>query len=87
MSEIETDGAAGGDGANEINLPASNVKARYGGVSDMWIWRRLRDNSNFPSPVDIGGRRFWRLSELVAWERSRPMFVPRPRAPRDRNAA
>jgi len=24
----------------EKYLPASQVKARYGGVSDMWLWRR-----------------------------------------------
>jgi hypothetical protein len=37
----------------------------------MWIFRRLRDDSGFLRPIEISGRRFWKLSALVAWERSR----------------
>jgi predicted DNA-binding transcriptional regulator AlpA len=43
------------------------VRARYGDVSDMWLHRRLRD-SDFPKPLVINGRRFWRISDLEAWE-------------------
>ncbi len=56
------------DSANEKFLPASLVKARYS-VSDMWLWRRLADRSGFPHPITVSGRRFWRLTELVRWER------------------
>ena len=51
-------------------LTAAQVRARYGGVSDMWIWRRMNDASGFPRPLMLGGRRFWKLSDLVNWERS-----------------
>ena len=53
-------------------LPAAQVRERFGGVSDMWLHRRLQDKSGFPRPVYIGRLRFWRLSELVAWEEKLP---------------
>ena len=52
-------------------LTAALVKRRYGNCSDMWLWRRLHDLSGFPQPLSICGRRFWKLSALVAWERAR----------------
>ena len=57
--------------AETYYLGAKQVRRRYGDVSDMWIWRRLKDDSGFPRPIDISGRRFWKLDELIAWERRR----------------
>jgi len=52
-------------------LPAGAVRARYG-VSDMSLWRWLRDEAlGFPAPIRINRRRFWKLAELEAWEASR----------------
>jgi predicted DNA-binding transcriptional regulator AlpA len=54
-------------------IPTAEVKARYGGRSDMWIERRLKDpDSTFPKPYrfEDGRYRYWKLSELEAWERS-----------------
>jgi predicted DNA-binding transcriptional regulator AlpA len=54
-------------------LTIGQVKRRYGNVSDMWIWRRLRDHA-FPKPVRFGGPtsvRHWVLSDLERWERAR----------------
>jgi hypothetical protein len=45
------------------------LKQRYGNVSDMWLFQRLHDDSGFPQPLYIRGRRFWRLAELIKWER------------------
>lgn len=53
-------------------IPAGQVRKRFGGVSDMWIHRRLHDNSGFPRPLYIGRLRFWRLSELIEWEGTLP---------------
>ena len=51
-------------------LPVAKVRARYGGVSDMWLWRKLHGkDSDFPKPVYMGKRRFWRLGDLRAYER------------------
>jgi predicted DNA-binding transcriptional regulator AlpA len=59
------------DLAADCFLTAAQARARYGQCSDMWLWRRLHDDSGFPRPILINKRRLWRLSELVAWERSR----------------
>jgi predicted DNA-binding transcriptional regulator AlpA len=48
-------------------LNAAQVRRRYGGVSDMSIWRWLRDGG-FPQPLRISGRRFWLEADLTAWE-------------------
>jgi predicted DNA-binding transcriptional regulator AlpA len=55
------------------NNPSSfhQLRRRYG-VSDMSLWRWQKDQSlGFPKPLRINGRRFWKLSELEAWEVSR----------------
>jgi predicted DNA-binding transcriptional regulator AlpA len=53
-------------------LPASGVWNRYG-VTSMTLFRWLRDeNLGFPRPVYIGRFRFWRISELEAFEAARP---------------
>jgi len=52
-------------------LPASQVRIRYG-VSDMTLWRWLRNEQlNFPRPLRINGRRFWKRTDLESWEASR----------------
>jgi hypothetical protein len=57
--------------AADVFFTASQVRQRYGGCSEMWLWRRLHDDaSGFPLPTYINGRRFWRLGDLVAWEGS-----------------
>lgn len=54
----------------DMFLAARQVRERYGNASDMWLWRRERDKTtNFPKPIRINGRRFWRLSDLASWER------------------
>lgn len=58
---------------NESQLPedrlltASQTREYFGGVSHMWVLRRLEDDASFPRPVRIANRRFWRLAELRAW--------------------
>ena len=62
---------------SEIFLASRQVRERYGNASDMWLWRRERDKSSgFPAPIRINGRRFWRLSDLVAWEHSLEVALP-----------
>ncbi len=58
-------------GSAERFLPARRVWERYG-VTSMTLWRWLKDaDLKFPQPMRIGRLRYWRLSDLVAWERSR----------------
>jgi predicted DNA-binding transcriptional regulator AlpA len=56
---------------SDVFLTANQVRRRYGNVSDMWLYRREHDNSNFPKPLRVQGRRFWRIVDLRAWEESR----------------
>jgi hypothetical protein len=62
-------GGCASDPSNELFLTAAQTRRRYGDASDMWLWRRLHDDSGFPQPILINKRRFWRLSELIAWEK------------------
>jgi hypothetical protein len=58
---------------NDVYLDARAVRRRYGGRSDMSLYRWLRDPAlGFPAPIYIQKYRYWRLSDLLAWERSRP---------------
>jgi predicted DNA-binding transcriptional regulator AlpA len=51
-------------------LPAVQVQRRYG-VSDMTVWRWLKDpDMGFPQPYYFGRLRFWKLSALEQWERA-----------------
>ncbi|AJA66215.1 AlpA family phage regulatory protein [Bradyrhizobium japonicum] len=58
--------------ATDQYLNAKQVRERYGSVSNTWLFRRMRDAA-FPQPsTRLGGRtRFWLLSELLEWERSK----------------
>jgi predicted DNA-binding transcriptional regulator AlpA len=52
-------------------LSAPQVRKRYGGISDMCLWRWLRDQKlGFPQPLIIRKRRYWRTKKLEAWERA-----------------
>jgi hypothetical protein len=55
------------DGAVWVSAP--QVCDRYGGVSHMWLERVLKRDRTFPRPTKFGRIRFFKLEELVAWER------------------
>jgi hypothetical protein len=57
------------DSSDDVYLQTAQLRARYGGVSHMWVERRLAGDPDFPKPTYISKRRFWRLADLVAWER------------------
>jgi predicted DNA-binding transcriptional regulator AlpA len=67
------------DAADTIYLSAVQVRRRYGGVSDMTLWRWLRDETlAFPRPRWIQSRRFWDVAELAAWDAGRPVAARAP---------
>jgi predicted DNA-binding transcriptional regulator AlpA len=45
-------------------LTAPQVLERYGNVSEMWLWRRIKLDPSFPRPIVIHGRRFFDEQEL-----------------------
>jgi predicted DNA-binding transcriptional regulator AlpA len=66
------------DPAEDVFRTSAEVRHRYG-VSDMWIHRRLNDDSGFPQPIVINRRRFWKLSDFLAWERDQAAATRKPR--------
>jgi predicted DNA-binding transcriptional regulator AlpA len=66
--------------AQDVMLDAAKVLARYG-FTDRHL-RRLVVTQGYPSPIYVGERRRWWLSEVLAWEaanatRERPKTVRR----------
>ena len=53
---------------DEELLPAASTRNRYR-VSDMTLWRWENDpDLDFPKPIRINGRRYWRIADLQAFE-------------------
>lgn len=58
--------------ANGKKLTAAQVRARYGDISEMTLWRWSNDTAlDFPKPYSIRCRRYWSAAELDAWEAAR----------------
>jgi predicted DNA-binding transcriptional regulator AlpA len=56
-------------------LPARRVQDRYG-ICDRTLDRWIKDESvGFPKPIVVHRRRYWRVGELVAFERRRAAKV------------
>jgi predicted DNA-binding transcriptional regulator AlpA len=57
-------------GENERFLSFNQLSDRYGGVRQFSVWRWInkKPELGFPVPIKIGGRNFWRLSELQEFE-------------------
>jgi predicted DNA-binding transcriptional regulator AlpA len=50
-------------------LTANQVRQRFGGISDMTLWRWMRDQRvAFPAPLVINRRRYFRAAEIEAFE-------------------
>ena len=53
-------------------ITANDVRARYGNISAMTLSRWLKDERlEFPLPIRIHNLRYFRLADLVEWERRR----------------
>lgn len=49
-------------------IPARIVRDLCGGVADMTLWRWVNDpDLNFPKPLYIAKRRYWKEAEILAW--------------------
>jgi hypothetical protein len=60
-------------------MSASQLRVRYGGVSHMWIERRLASDPDFPKPEISDPQRLWRITTVEAYER---LCATRPRKQR-----
>jgi predicted DNA-binding transcriptional regulator AlpA len=61
----------------DVFFSSTSVRKRYDGVSHMWIEERLKSDPTFPRPMKVGNKRFWKLSELLEWERQQLKKRPR----------
>ena len=56
---------------NHNLISARTVREMLGNVSDMTIWRWLHDENykdlNFPKPITIATRRYWRRSNIESF--------------------
>ena len=53
-------------------VSSKRIRERYDDISDMTLWRWENDILlGFPKPIRINRRKYWRLSELISWERER----------------
>jgi predicted DNA-binding transcriptional regulator AlpA len=49
-------------------LTAGQVRDRFGGISDMTLWRWLNDERMaFPKPLVVRRRRLFREDEIARW--------------------
>jgi predicted DNA-binding transcriptional regulator AlpA len=56
----------------EVFLPARAVWERFG-VTSMSLHRWVNNQAlGFPAPIYIGRFRYWKLSDIQAWEATRP---------------
>lgn len=51
-------------------IGSPKVRNRYDDISDVTLESWIRDPAiDFPAPLTVNGRRYWRVSDLEAWER------------------
>ena len=53
-------------------MPARQIWERFGVTSRTLSRWLARDNLGFPRPMVVNGRRYWRLTEIEAWDRAQP---------------
>jgi predicted DNA-binding transcriptional regulator AlpA len=57
---------------DDVLLTSAQTRARVGSVSNMCIWRWIRDpRVQFPDPIKINGRNYWRVGDLRRWQTER----------------
>ncbi|WP_210161013.1 helix-turn-helix transcriptional regulator [Microvirga lotononidis] len=65
------------EGANKLSsakqyIVRRNLRARFGNISEMTLWRWERDKKlSFPRAIAINGRKYYDLAEIEEWERTR----------------
>jgi hypothetical protein len=58
------------DDITSAYITSTQLRARYGHRSEMWVERIMATDPNFPRPIKIGRFRFWERAALEAYERS-----------------
>jgi len=69
------------DGSDEQLLNSRQTRDFFGGVSEMWLPRRLKNDPTFPRPIPIAKRFYWRLGDLKRWSAAQPRLAVIDRLP------
>jgi hypothetical protein len=65
---------------NKHYITRKALRARYGGISEMTLWRWEHDEKlGFPNALEINGRKYYDLSEVERFERTQAEFAARKR--------
>ncbi len=58
--------------ADAVLISVAQLRSRWGGVSQMFIERKISGDPTFPRPIKLGGSmfRFFRLPEIEQYERA-----------------
>ena len=57
---------------NDALVPSSAVRKKLGGISDMTLWRRMKNDPYFPHPKVMAGRRYWWASTIDEYIERQP---------------
>ena len=57
---------------NDVLVPSSAVRKKLGGISDMTLWRRMKNDPFFPRPKVMSGRRYWWESSIDEYIEGQP---------------
>lgn len=72
MTQMRSNTAVPVDHNPNRRIPVGEVRNLCGGVHAMTIWRWLADpKMDFPRPIYIGPRRYWKEADILAWLESR----------------
>jgi len=64
---------------NDPFYSATQTRQFLGNMSEMTLYRRIKEDADFPTPSVVGNRRFWRKSEITAYmEKKRRPVAARP---------
>jgi hypothetical protein len=61
-------------------LSGKQVRDRYGGKSEMWLFRKLRDDPDFPRPRYSGHLKIFSVDQLDEYERNLATVSPAKKA-------
>jgi hypothetical protein len=50
-------------------ITSKQLRAYFGGLSDMWVVRKIRDDPDFPRPRYNGHMKFFSVAEIEAYEK------------------
>ena len=57
------------DPVDDVLIDTAMLRRRWANCSEMKIWRRSKDDPDFPKPLYMSRRKLWWLSKIIQYER------------------